>query len=280
MMPFGPARTTRAVKILLIANLVMFLFQIIPWIGGWVSTFGALIPYETFARGQLWRLFSYMFLHDTGSPFHILFNMLVLWMFGVEIEHLWGSARFTGFYLICGAGSALFSIINVFNDMRFVHVIGASGAVLGVLTVYAYYFPARQVLLFFILPINIRIVVIGYALFSLFGSIQNNRSVISHLTHLGGIVVAFLYLKTYPAIATWYEELRSTRSQHSARERAEQTAQRKRYFESTVDPILEKIAKQGMESLTKQERRILEEASRTDRDRLKKNKILPFDLFK
>jgi len=280
MMSFGPSQTTRAVRILLIANFVVYVLQWIPYVGNFIYNWGALVPHEAFGHLQIWRFVSYMFLHDTSTPFHILFNMLVLWMFGVEIEKLLGTARFSVFYFICGTGSGLFSVFNLFHAAAMNgSIIGASGAVLGVLTIYAWYFPARQVLLFFILPVNIRVLVIGYALLSLFLSFQPN-SVISHLTHLGGIVVAVLYVKLYPSVIGWFDERRERAAENYARERVRRDADRKKYFEETVDPILDKIAKYGMESLSGKEKAILKEAAHRDRERLKKNKILPFDLFR
>ena len=127
MMSYGvqvPAHQT-----LVIATLVVYFFKILPGAGAFITSWGALVPYLTFIQGQIWRAVTYMFLH--GSPFHILFNMLMLWMFGVEIENMWGTRRFVAFYLICGAGSAMFSILNLFNsELSLIPVIGASGAVL------------------------------------------------------------------------------------------------------------------------------------------------------
>ena len=277
-MSYGVPGIPRGIKTLVIATLVVYFFQILPGAGAFITSWGALVPYLTFIQGQIWRAVTYMFLH--GSPFHILFNMLMLWMFGVEIENMWGTRRFVAFYLICGAGSAMFSILNLFNsELSLIPVIGASGAVLGVLTIYAYYFPHRQVLLFFILPVNIRIIVVGYALYSLFGTIAP-RGVISHLTHLGGIVVALLYLKLYPLISDWYRQFRVDASERQMRKEAERRAERARYFEQKVDPILEKISKEGMEALTAAEKKILKEASKIDKTQLKKNKIIPFDPFR
>ena len=108
----GNSSISKSVKTLLIATIVVYIFQILPFPGNWLVQFGSLVPYQTFKELQLWRLFSYMFLHDTALPFHLLFNMLMLWMFGVEVENLWGARRFLIFYLICGAGSGLFSIFS------------------------------------------------------------------------------------------------------------------------------------------------------------------------
>lgn len=280
MNSMGNTSITNSVKTLLIATIVVYIFQILPFPGNLLVQFGSLVPNQTFGDFQLWRLFSYMFLHDTALPFHILFNMLMLWMFGVEVEQLWGARRFMIFYLICGAGSGFFSIFHLFNPaLSTTPVIGASGAVLGVMTMYAYYFPQRQVLLFFILPINIRVVVLGAALVSLFGSIAPH-GIISHLTHLGGILVAICYIKLYPLILRISESTSSVRSKKVIQKQKTKSVDDDKFFEEQIDPILAKISREGMDSLTKEERNLLKQASSRNRNRLKSGKIIPFDPFR
>jgi membrane associated rhomboid family serine protease len=280
MNSLGNTSITSSVKTLLIATIVVYIFQILPFPGNLIVQFGSLIPDQTFRDFQLWRLFSYMFLHDTALPFHILFNMLMLWMFGVEVEQLWGARRFMIFYLICGAGSGLFSIFHLFNPvLSMTPVIGASGAVLGVMTIYAYYFPQRQVLLFFILPINIRVVVLGAALVSLFGSLAPH-GIISHLTHLGGILVAICYVKLYPIILRISESTSQVRSRKVTQKQKIKSVEDNKFFEEQIDPILAKISREGMDSLTKEERNLLKQASSRNRNKLKSGKIIPFDPFR
>lgn len=280
MNAIGNPSLSNSVKYLLITTISVYILQILPFPGHLLVQFGSLIPYSTFREFQLWRLFTYMFLHDTSLPFHILFNMLMLWMFGVEVENLWGTRRFMIFYLLCGAGSGCFSIFQLFNPvLSSISIIGASGAVLGVLTAYAYYFPQRQVLLFFVIPVNIRVVVIGYAVFSLYGSLALH-GIISHLTHLGGIIVAISYVKLYPLFLRWYESVHSIRSELRIHKKAQISADEKRFFEEKIDPILDKISREGMDALTKEEREILKNSSSQNKNRLKRGKIIPFDPFR
>jgi membrane associated rhomboid family serine protease len=280
MNTLGNFGLTRSIKILLIANIVVYILQILPFPGNYLVQFGALIPYQTFKEFQLWRLVTYMFLHDTSLPFHLLFNMLMLWMFGIEVENLWGSRRFMIFYLLCGAGSGFFSIIQLFNPvLSSTAVIGASGAVLGVLTIYAFYFPHRQVLLFFVLPINIRIVVIAAALISLFGTLAPH-GIISHLTHLGGILVAICYVKLYPLLLKWNDSVTAVKTEISSRKKVEQNSIDKEFFEKKIDPILAKISREGMGALTKDEQNLLKKAAAQNKDRLKSGKIIPLDPFR
>lgn len=270
---------SNAIKWLIIITSGFFLLQLLPVTGSLLRYYFPLVPYQTFLNGQIWRLLTYMFMHDTVSPLHILFNMLVLWMFGVELENLWGTVRFSVFYILCGIGSGLFSIISIFTPAIYAPVIGASGAVLGVITAFALFYPDRQIMLFFILPVNIRIFVLGYALYSVYGALIPHGN-ISHLTHLGGIIVALFYVKLYPYIFEVIQEYSEKIKEKRRRNDAEKTREFSRYFELQVDPILEKISREGMQSLTMKEKEILKKAARRDRGRLKNNKIVPLDPFR
>lgn len=268
-----------AIKWVIIITSGFFLLQLLPVTGPLLRYYFPLVPYRTFLNGQLWRLLTYMFMHDTVSPLHILFNMMVLWMFGVELENLWGTRRFSLFYILCGVGSGLFSIISIFTSAIYAPVIGASGAVLGVITAFALFYPDRQIMLFFVLPVNIRIFVLGYALYSVYGALIPHGN-ISHLTHLGGIIVALFYVKLYPYIFEVVREYTGRIKEKHRRNDAEKNREFSRYFEQQVDPILEKISREGMQSLTMKEKEILKKAARRDRGRLKNNKIVPLDPFR
>ncbi|MDR2578198.1 MAG: rhomboid family intramembrane serine protease [Chitinispirillales bacterium] len=263
------------VKGIVIANVVAFIMQLLPVIGDRVTSLGALMPVRTIFNFELWRPVSYMFLHSPDMLFHILFNMLILWWFGTELEDLWGGKKFLIFYFICGVGAGFFSFLYLFFGNPYVMVIGASGAVLGVLTAYAHYYPNRQVLLFFIIPIKMRMLVIGYAFFSVFFSFRGHSGNVSHMTHLGGILVAWLYLRFFPLIQSAVEKLAYSREVKRRKEREAQAVNRKKHFEQVIDPILEKISKGGMESLTPAEKKLLEKAGRVDRDLFRGKKIMP-----
>jgi membrane associated rhomboid family serine protease len=279
MISYSTGSLSKAVKWLIIITSGFFFLQLLPVLGALLRYYFPLIPYETFIKGQVWRLLTYMFMHDTVSPLHILFNMLVLWMFGVELENLWGARRFSVFYIVCGIGSGLFSVISIFTSAVNTPVIGASGAVLGVITAYALFYPQRQILLFFVLPVNIRIFVLGYALYSVYGALVPHGN-ISHLTHLGGIIVALFYVKLYPYIFEVFREFLERIKEKNRRKDTERANFYKRFFEQQVDPILDKISREGMQALTKKERDILKKAAQRDRGRLKNNKIVPLDPFR
>jgi len=278
---YRPPQLTLAIRYILIVTIGIYVLQILPAIGRFLVDAGALVPVKVFRGGQLWRLFTYMFMHDPTSPFHLLFNMLALWMFGQEIEAVWGTKRFAWFYIISGVGSGCFSCIHLFSPvMSQIGVIGASGAILALLTVYAAYHPDRQVLLFFVIPINIKIVVIGYALISLFGTLAP-RGVISHVTHLGGIVVAIVYLRFYADVFGFISSRKELRRERTMRRNAETAASEKRFFEENIDPVLEKISREGRGALSAQEEKLLRKFAKSGTtDMAKQKKIIPFDLFR
>jgi membrane associated rhomboid family serine protease len=271
MMSYGHSSLPSGIRNLLIANVALYLLEILPWIGRWVHGLGVLVPSLAFGSAQLWRLVSYMFLHDPGGIWHLAFNMLALWMFGVEMEQMWGTRRFVVFYFLCGIGAAVVSVFT-WNTP----IVGASGAILGVLTAYAFHFPHRRILMFFIFPVPVWIAVAIIGAISLVFA-TSGAGGIAHLTHLGGILVAIIYLKAYEPVMARASHRRERREEKQMRHRAEETMSRARYFEEVIDPILKKINEQGMESLTRQERKELQKASRDNPERMRKSKIVPFD---
>ncbi len=192
----GPGPLTYAIKAIVIANVAaFFLDAIVPAI---TLAFG-LRPADVVERLQIWQPFTYMFLH--GGIFHLLFNMLALWMFGVELERMWGSRYFTKFYFVCGGGAALTTILLSFMPFSFSNslynslTIGASGAVYGVLLAYAMYFPNRPIYMYLLFPIPAKYFVMIMGGISLYSSMSAAGGGIAHTTHLGGLVAAYLYLK-------------------------------------------------------------------------------------
>jgi membrane associated rhomboid family serine protease len=157
-----------------------------------------LRPADVFERMFLWQPLTYMFIH--GGVFHILFNMLSLWMFGTELERMWGSRYFVKFYLVSGGGAALTQIVlglvpPFADQMYYTLTIGASGAVYGVLLAYALYFPYRPILFFMIFPIPARYFVMIIGAISLLASTGGGGGGVAHTAHLGGLITAYLYLK-------------------------------------------------------------------------------------
>jgi membrane associated rhomboid family serine protease len=193
---FGPGPLTWAIKILIGLNVAAFLLSLVA--PGVILRFG-LSPASTLGSLQIWQPLTYMFLH--GGIFHLLFNMLALWMFGTELERMWGSRFFTRFYLVAGIGAAFTTIVlsfmpGTFGDRLYYSLtVGASGAVYGVLLAYALYFPNRPIYLWFLFPIPAKYFVMIIGAIALLSSMQATGSGVAHTTHLGGLVAGYLYLK-------------------------------------------------------------------------------------
>ena len=192
---FGPGPLTPAVKALIAVNVAAFLLAfVMPSINMW---FG-LHPADVVERLSFWQPVTYMFLH--GGVFHILFNMLALWMFGVELERMWGTRYFVKFYFVAGIGAAVTTLVLSFTPLPFANelyhslTIGASGAVYGILLGYARYFPDRPIYLYFVFPVPAKYFVMIIGAISLFASMGGGGG-IAHTTHLGGLVAAYLFIK-------------------------------------------------------------------------------------
>jgi membrane associated rhomboid family serine protease len=193
---FGPGPLSLALKLLIGANVVMFFAQ--TFITGLTWALG-LMPAAVLGNFYIWQLATYMFLH--GGVFHLLFNMLALWMFGAELERIWGTRYFLKFYFVTGIGAAvltvLFSLLPFAfaRDLQHAIVIGASGAIYGLLLAYAMYFPDRPIYMYFVFPIPAKYFVAIMGALAFYSSISE-ASGIANATHLGGLLVAYLFLKS------------------------------------------------------------------------------------
>jgi membrane associated rhomboid family serine protease len=192
---FGPGPMTPAIKALVIANVVAFVAS---WAAPALTGLFGLQPQEVFRGLEIWRPVTYMFLH--GGIFHILFNMLALWMFGVELERMWGSRYFLKYYFVCGIGAAITTLLlswmpmPAFEALYYSLTVGASGAVYGILLAFALYFPYRPILLMFVFPVPAKYAVMIMGGIALLSSMDAGGG-IAHTTHLGGLVAGYLYLK-------------------------------------------------------------------------------------
>ena len=192
---FGPGPLSLALKVLIASNVVMFLITsivrgVVPYLG--------LVPTLVLHRFWVWQVATYMFLH--GGIFHIVFNMLALWMFGAELERIWGTRYFLKFYFVTGIGAGILTVLFSTLPFGFAQqiqqsiVIGASGAIYGLMLAYALYFPDRPIYMYFVFPIPARIFVAIMGAIAFFSSLSETGGV-ANATHLGGLVVAYLFLK-------------------------------------------------------------------------------------
>jgi membrane associated rhomboid family serine protease len=192
---FGPGPISTALKALIGANVAMFVLQAIFPV---MTDVLGLRPTFVVHYFWIWQLATYMFLH--GGIFHILFNMLALWMFGAELERIWGTRYFLKFYFVTGIGAGALTVLIALLPFEFtrqlmvVNIIGASGAIYGLLLAYALYFPDRPILLVvFPVPAKIAVTILGAIAF--YSSLSESGGV-ANATHLGGLLVAYLFLKS------------------------------------------------------------------------------------
>jgi membrane associated rhomboid family serine protease len=187
---------TPGVRALLYANVGVYVISLFfRGIGDWLG----LDPKLVVERGFVWQPITYMFVH-ARSPGHILFNMLILWMFGVELERMWRTKFFVKFYAVTGIGAGVISILISllpFAATRATYdanIIGASGALYGLLLAFALYYPNRPILMFFFFPVPAKYFVAILGAIAFITSMEGNSGVAA-TTHLGGLLVAYLYLQ-------------------------------------------------------------------------------------
>ena len=158
--------------------------------------FGA-IPQDIF-QGQLWQLVTYAFLHAPTDIMHILFNMLMLWMFGGDLERHWGGRAFLRYYTVCAIGGGVFiAVIGYFTGglAAATPTIGASGAVFGLIAAFGLIFAERPVIFMLLFPMKARTMAMILFAITCFYTFSGTGGNVSHVGHLGGAVVGFLYLK-------------------------------------------------------------------------------------
>jgi membrane associated rhomboid family serine protease len=238
------------VRRLLIANIIVFFLQ--QTVGG-VTNALAFVPAYTFVRP--WTLVTYMFVHANLT--HILFNMLALYFFGPRVEERLGERRFVTLYAISGISGAILSLIFA----PFSPIVGASGAIFGVMLAFARFWPTAQIYIMGILPIEARAAVLLMAAISLWSGFRGSRTGVADFAHLGGFVGGFLYLK-------WLDMRQGAkrfRSKVTASVPRDTLSNWKRVDPKSVhevnrdevNPILDKISAKGLGSLTPEERLFL-----------------------
>ena len=202
---FGPGPISTALKAIIGLNVLMFVVQLMLPIT--TELFGLHPAWIVHARSTgapehslwVWQVATYMFLH--GGIFHIVFNMLALWMFGAELERMWGTRYFLKFYLATGIGAGvltvLFSLLpfGFARQLQYANVIGASGAIYGLLLAYALYFPDRPIYMYFVFPIPAKIFVAIMGGIAFLSSLSEAGG-IANATHLGGLLVGYIFLKS------------------------------------------------------------------------------------
>ena len=244
---YKPALFTDAIKILVSVNFGIFLLQTIARTEGMFFPLFGLVPKLVWSEFMLWQPFTYLFFH--GSIWHVLINMFVLWMFGSELERLWGKEHFLKFYFVTGVGAGLVTMIIGLNSMT--PIVGASGAVYGVLLAYGLTYPNRTVYLYGIIPIKSLWFVIGIGVIAFMSSFDN-VSQISHLTHLSGMVIGYLMLKRPVRFNDLWFTIRKRTLEYKIKHEEKKVSQHQE-IEREIDGILDKINREGFDSLTNEE---------------------------
>jgi membrane associated rhomboid family serine protease len=251
---------TRWVLRLIMANVIVYFLELA---SPQVINLLLFVPMETLYRP--WTVVTYMFLHDPSGFGHIFFNMLSLWFFGPRVEDRLGGRAFLGLYFTSGIGGALLSLLLA----PYSPILGASGAVFGVLLGYAWFWPRNQMLIWGIIPIEARWMVLVMTGLSLWGGYRGAGG-IAHFAHLGGFLGGYIFLRL---LARRSGAERFRRQSMAPVRRLETTSgsvdrwtkiPREKLHEvnrEELDRILDKIGASGVSSLTPGEREFLDRFS-------------------
>ena len=197
--------TPRGLKKLLWANAIAWFVFALAFAAGFgplVALFRwlSLTP-SSFLRGALWQPVSYMFLHDPGGLWHVLLNLFALWMFGGTLAREWGGRRFLHFYFVCGVGAGLVDVaVRMMTGSGGVSTVGASGAVLAVVTAFAVKYPNTPILISFILPVPAWVLAVAYGAINVLGAVQDlvgggNPMGTAFTVHLAGMALGYYFVR-------------------------------------------------------------------------------------
>lgn len=288
-------RLTKAVQWLIAINVAIYFLQL--------TVVGPqnMLPALGFQADNLsrawWTIGTYMFVH--GGFWHLALNMYTLYIFGPRVEHAWSAGEFTRFYLLCGLGGWFFHLLFARDSL----LIGASAAVLGVTLAYATRWPDDEVFLFGVLPLKVKWMVVGLVVINIIGGMAESHGGVAYLAHLGGLAAGWLYLRTssggagidrFKQRVSPAPDIPDTppravpRSMPRAREkrneideiiaRSNAAVSRRQAPQappvgiktagkmSELDLVLDKISQHGLDSLTREEKLLLEAKSRELRD--------------
>ena len=243
--------------------------------------------------GRWWTTLTYMFVHV--GIWHLVANMYGLYLFGPRLEHTWGTKRFAWFYVFSALGGVVFQMLFI----RSGGLVGASAAVFGVMTAYAMQWPDDEIYLMFVMPMRVRTLVVGLFVFNLVmgivGTGDDGGTNIAYFAHVGGVIAAYVYMRM--AATTGIDQVRQRVANLPEadeppraiprnlprRERGDEVddivakskaisakrtatltppSRRREAKAEELNRVLDKISERGIESLTSEERRVLEEMSK------------------
>jgi membrane associated rhomboid family serine protease len=244
-----------AIKWIIIISGVMLVAQ--QFAGRWIVPYLGLVPAQVIDHYWIWQPVTYLFLH--GGLFHWLFNMFILWMFGAELERRWGTVEFLKFFFITGIGAAV--CILLLSPHSNAPTIGASGSVFGLIVAFAMLFPEAVLYMYFLIPMKAWQAAILFAFIEFFAGMDGGGMGVARFAHLSGMLTGYLYLRfsgsTSIQLKGWF---RSMIPEKKSRVELHEVTDE---LVSRVDRILDKVLKEGVESLTPEEKRIMDRYART-----------------
>ena len=260
---YKPQLFTDAIKILVSVNFGIYILQSVSGKEDVFFRLFGLVPSTFISDLMLWQPFTYLFFH---APFyssvgisHILLNMLGLWVFGRELEEAWGKTKFLRYYFTTGIGSGLITyFFQISSDNP---VIGASGAVYGILLAYGISYPNRMLYIWGLIPVRSLWLVIIMGSIAFFG-LLGNADGISHVTHISGMLIGYVLLKKKWRWRDIWFAIRKKTIEFQV-QRYEENSIKKKMLQKDIDVILEKIQKVGFIGLSDKEKSKLYEASKT-----------------
>ncbi|HEY5909195.1 MAG TPA: rhomboid family intramembrane serine protease [Verrucomicrobiae bacterium] len=271
--PFSPRRSVTLTLVLV--NVAVFFLQIgLTQFTTFPTEYYCALSLEGLTHGYLWQLLTYQFMH--AGVVHIFFNCWAIYLFGRDVEEALGRNSFVALYLLSGVIGGLVQILAglLLGGLFAASVVGASAAAFGLCAAFAMLFPDRIILLFFVLPVRAKYLLVGAVVLALLGTLRPGDGV-AHAAHLGGILTGLGFTR-YASHWDWHWprwQRRRTPSRRlvkvtsitgglwgKTRTAADEDLPPEEFLSREVDPILDKISAQGIQSLTARERRILEAA--------------------
>jgi membrane associated rhomboid family serine protease len=234
---------------------------------------------KVFEQGQVWRLLTHSFLHDTNYPLHIILNMILLWFAGSQVEDIYGPREFLGFYLLSALIGGLAFALTTLGTHKF--AIGASGAVMGLLVLFACHYPHRTILFMMVIPMPLWLLAALYMGWDLLQFVTKTESGVAIQAHLGGGLFGFLYHHFQWRVTGWWPDFSGWRKRRARPQlrvyRGEEqeeaptpvgvgapnhpSMESDEHLEAKLDAVLEKMSQVGKENLTEGEREILLKAA-------------------
>lgn len=291
--PAGGFRAARMMSVngwIIIINIAVYVFiMVVPksvaaavYAWGHFSTATALFSVnsnnQTVISAQLWRFITFQFLHDPSSIWHLFFNMFGLWVFGGMVEEVLGRKRYLAFYLVCGIfGAVAYMALNILESVfripipgdfgnPHMQLIGASAGVFGVILASAYIAPNAIVqLLFPPIPLKLKYFAYGYVGIAFVSLLAGNSNAGGDAAHIGGAIAGFFFIRNAHLLRDFFDVFSDSRKPRQGRAPREPGRSRGAPSQAEVDRILAKVGTQGINALTEQEKRILHDATESER---------------